>query len=130
MRELASANGEVSPLTADYVRIFMASRGCGLLLAEQDGAVIGLLSYSLHPSLYHAGPSGYIEELVVDARHRGRGVGTGLIKAGLAFFKEMHCTEASISTMPGNAGAQRLYRSLGFVDEAVLLETHFAVRDE
>jgi ribosomal protein S18 acetylase RimI-like enzyme len=125
IQELATAIKEASPVTHDYVRIYLAFQGCGALLAEQDGAAVGLLSYSIRPNLYHGGPCALIEELVVCDTARGQGIGKALIREALRLFESMGCAEASVSTLPDNAGAQRLYRAMGFGDEAVLLEQHF-----
>ena len=125
IQELATAIGEDSPITAAYAGIFLVFQGCGVLLAEQDDGIVGLLSYSMRPNLYHAGPCGLIEELLVRDTVRGQGIGKGLIRAALRLFETMGCAEASVSTMPDNEGALRLYRAMGFGDEAVLLEHHF-----
>ena len=123
--DLALSIDETSPVSVPYVRIFLAATGAGILLAELDGEVIGLLSYSIRPNLYHAAPVALIEELIVQATARNQGIGKALLTEALRLFQEMGCAEASISTMPENTGAQRLYRSLGLADEAVLLEKHF-----
>jgi ribosomal protein S18 acetylase RimI-like enzyme len=125
IQELATAIEEESPITDDYVRICLAFQGCSALLAEQDGAAIGLLSYSIRPNLYHRGPCALIEELVVRDAMRGQGIGKALILKALRLFETLGCAEASVSTLPDNEGAQRLYRAMGFGDEAVLLEHHF-----
>jgi ribosomal protein S18 acetylase RimI-like enzyme len=123
--ELAQSIGEASPVSDAYARIYLAAAGSGILLAEDSDDVAGLLSYSIRPNLYHAGPSGLIEELVVRADMRGRGIGKALLAEALRLFELMGCAEASVSTMRDNEAAQRLYRSMGMIDEAVLLEKHF-----
>jgi len=124
IHELAASGGESSPLTEDYARDYMAMPGSHVLLAELDGRIAGLLSYSIRPNLYHAGPSALIEELVVAGRERGGGVGGALLRHLLAHLAATACTEVAVSTMPDNEGAQRFYRAHGLVDEAVLLEKH------
>jgi ribosomal protein S18 acetylase RimI-like enzyme len=125
VRALAQSAGETTQLDDHYARIYLAMQGCGVLLAEQAGEAVGLLSYSMRPNLYHAKACGLIEELVVREDARGHGIGTTLIHEALRLFESLGCAEVSISTMPENEGAQRLYRALGFTDEAVLLEKHF-----
>jgi ribosomal protein S18 acetylase RimI-like enzyme len=123
--ELAQSIGEASPVSDAYARIYLAAAGSGILLAEESNDVLGLLSYSIRPNLYHAGPSGLIEELVVRAAMRGRGIGKALLAEALRLFELMGCAEASVSTTRDNEAAQHLYRSMGMIDEAVLLEKHF-----
>jgi len=121
----ASASvGETSPITEGYVREYLAYPGCGILLAEEDGHAVGLLSYSIRPNLYHAANSALIEELVVRESARNRGVGSALMTELLHRLPSMGCAEVSVSTLPDNEGAKRFYRSHGLVDGAVFLEKH------
>jgi ribosomal protein S18 acetylase RimI-like enzyme len=124
IQELAAASGEVSPITEDYVREYLATPASHVLLARQARRIAGLLSYSVRPNLYHAGPSALIEEMVVARSQRGQGVGSALLRHLLVHLEATGCTEVSVSTLPDNEGAQRLYRAHGLVDEAVFLEKH------
>jgi ribosomal protein S18 acetylase RimI-like enzyme len=126
IHELAETDGDISPLTQDYLAVYWRNPGSRILLAEIDGQAAGLLSYSIRPDLYHAGASAYIENLVVAKDQRGVGIGSALLKAALAEIEAAGCVEVSIATMPENQGAQRLYRSHGLTDEAVYLEKHFS----
>lgn len=125
IQELAATSGDVSPVTAAYAEDYLRAARSLVLLAEDADRPVGMLTYSVRPNLYHAGPSAMIEELVVRAGYRGRGVGSALIDALLAQLVEIGCTEVSVATMPDNEAAQRFYRQHGFVDEAVFLERHF-----
>lgn len=117
--------GETSPITGEYVLEYLAFPGSHVLLAEEDGRVAGLLSYSVRPNLYHAANSALIEELVVRQSARGRGVGSALLSELLRRLPALGCAEVSVTTMPDNDGAIRFYRSHGLVDQAVFLEKHF-----
>jgi ribosomal protein S18 acetylase RimI-like enzyme len=123
--ELARTCGEDSPITERYVNQYLSCSGNGILLAEVEGQVVGLLSYSVRPNLYHAASVGLIEELIVGEDVRGGGVGSALLSEILRLLESMGCAEVSVSTLPDNKDAQRFYRSHGLVDEAVSLEKHF-----
>jgi ribosomal protein S18 acetylase RimI-like enzyme len=127
IQELATNLDESSPITASYVCQSIKSPGFGILLAEETGQVVGLLSYSIRPSLFHAANSGLIEDLVVDEAFRGKSIGSALLKELMSQLEAMGCAEVSVTTMPDNAGAQRFYKAHGLVDEAVYLEKHFEV---
>jgi ribosomal protein S18 acetylase RimI-like enzyme len=124
VHELAAAEGDTSPLSPAYVGQYLSHPGSGLLLAEEDGQAIGLLGYSVRPDLYHAGPGGLIELLIVHGPYRGRGVGHALLSAFLHRAQSLGCIEVSVTTGMENHAAQRLYRAHGLVDEALLLEKH------
>jgi len=124
IRELATAYGEESPVTEAYTREYLSSPGSYVLLADREGQSIGLLSYTIRPSLYHAGSTALIEELVVQASERGRGVGSALLSGLLSELDHSGVVEVSVSTMPDNQRAKRFYQDHGLVDEAVFLEKH------
>lgn len=122
---LAAIEGDTSPVTAAYVADYLAGGDRHALLAEIDGRAVGLLTYSFHPGLYHAGPYAMIDELVVRPETQGAGVGDALMTEVMKRIEAAGCKEASVSTGMTNERAQALYRKHGLVDEALLLEKHF-----
>ncbi len=124
IQEMARGAGETSSLTPDYVQSYLSYPVGSVLLAIQDGQVLGLLSYSVRPDLYHAGNCGLIEEIVVRGDARRKGVGSALIEAVLERARNGHWAEVGLGVMPDNEQAIKLYKKLGFTDEAILLEQH------
>lgn len=124
IRELAVTANESSSITAAHVVRYLSSPTSSVLLAQVQGQVVGLISYSLRPDLYHAANSCLIEELVVQGDMRGQGVGSRLLAELLARLDEMECAEVSVTTLPGNRRAIEFYRRHGLADEAVFLERH------
>jgi len=124
IRKLATDVPWESPVDVESVRRFLADPSCGILLAVDDGAAVGLLSYVLVPSLFHAGQSGEIETLVVAEDRRGQGVGHRLLATVLELLEDAGCVEISVSTEPDNTVAQKLYVDMGLDEASVLLEKH------
>ena len=122
--ELARDGDWSSPLSATYAAKYLAHPGHGVLLAEEDGETVGLISYSIRPNLYHAADSCLIEELIVRRRARGRGVGRALVEELERLAAARRCAEISVTTLPKNERAIRFYRRLGLTDEALYLEKH------
>lgn len=52
----------------------------GLVAQADDGALLGLCHYVLHPHTWSADPVCYLEDLFTTATARGRGVGRSLIR--------------------------------------------------
>jgi ribosomal protein S18 acetylase RimI-like enzyme len=127
--ELADSIGETASPSADYVDTYLGFPGSRIFLAEQGGQVVGMLSFSIRPNLYHSESCCLVDEVVVAEKARGKGVGKALVQRLLLFAKEAGCAEASLSVMPGNTRAREFYRSLGFADEAILMEIHFGPND-
>jgi ribosomal protein S18 acetylase RimI-like enzyme len=126
--ELAATGGEHSPITEAYVAKYLASPVSRILLAEVQGQIAGLLSYSLRPDLYHAGDSCLVEELIVSEMFRGQGIGSALLMALMTRLEAAGCAEVSVSTMPDNVQAIHFYQKHGLTDEALFLEKHFCDR--
>lgn len=124
IQELAGGEGEQSPLTESYAATYLAYPNNRVLLAEEQGECVGLLSYSIRPNLYHAGPSCQIEELIVREGAQGRGVGSALIEKVIQQAAVCRCQEISVSTLLDNSRAIAFYKRHGFGDEALLLEQH------
>ena len=124
IQELAGENLETSSISAAYAAEYLVFPGCGILLAEIQQQAVGLLSYSMHPNLYHAGDTALIEELVVTEAYRGQGVGSALMKAAQQRFEDTGCAEVSVSTLIDNQPAIAFYKKHGMLDEALLLEKH------
>ena len=125
IRQMAEDAGDQSWLTEGYVETYLSFPGSGALLAEEEGRVVGLLSYHIRPGLYHAANCCLIDELVVDRPVRRQGIGSALLGQLLQEQEQTGCAEVGVSCMPDNEGAIRLYRRHGLVDEALLLERHF-----
>jgi ribosomal protein S18 acetylase RimI-like enzyme len=122
--ELARSEDWPLELSEEYVPTYLAFPGARVLLAEREDEVVGLLAYCVRPGLFHAGDSGYIDELVVAPASRRTGVATRLLQTTMDRMTEQGCKEVSLSTGLDNAEAQRLYRSLGLTEESLLLERH------
>jgi ribosomal protein S18 acetylase RimI-like enzyme len=123
--ELAEKSGQTSPITGRYAAQYLAFPGSYVLLAERGPRVVGLLSYSIRPSLYHAGDSCLIEEFVVQQSERNQGIGGKLLEALFQRLASLNCVEVSVTTMADNLKAIAFYKSHGMVDEALFLERHF-----
>ena len=124
VQELARAEGEESPITPADVRFYLDQPGSVILLAEEQGQILGMLSYSTRHDLYHAAKTGLIEVLVVREGVRGKGIGSALIEETIHRGRQEGWAEVSVSTIPDNQQAISFYRSHGLEDEAILLEMH------
>ena len=124
--ELAAIDGEHSPLTEAYVATYLSSAVSKILLAERRQSIVGLLSYSLRPDLYHAALSCLVEELIVQKDARGQGVGRALLVELLARLATLDCAEVSVAAAPANTRAIKFYRMHGLAEECLFLEKHFA----
>jgi ribosomal-protein-alanine N-acetyltransferase len=124
VQELAVAADYPTPIDEHYVRHYLASPVSDVLLAVDEGAPVGLLSYAIVPGLFHAADSGIIEALVVAEGRRSEGIGRQLVTTAVRKLEEAGCAEISISVEADNDAAQKLYLDAGLTEASVYLEKH------
>lgn len=127
IRELGEMDGDgvKTGLSVDDVKHFLEIPRNMVLLAEVDGQVAGLLSYTVSFDLWHAGDCCLIRELIIHAGSREQGLGGLLLEEVFRRAESNRWMEVSVSTMPDNLPAIAFYKKHHMTDEAVLLERHF-----
>lgn len=85
----------------------------GALLAEDAGTPVGFVSYTLSYSIWLGGPYMNIDDVFVQASHRGRGVGEALLHAARARCRELGVQRMRWEVQADNHGAIRFYERLG-----------------
>jgi predicted N-acetyltransferase YhbS len=107
-----------APSQDDYRRVFdeiSAMPGHELLVAEEQGEVVGSVVLLIVPNLSHeALPWAVVENLVVDQRYQGKGLGRILMEYAIARAKEAGCYKIGLSSNKRRREAHRFYSSLGF----------------
>jgi ribosomal protein S18 acetylase RimI-like enzyme len=95
----------------DLAREFLAEPRFHLVVALDDGVVVGMASglVHMHPD---KGPEFFVNEIGVATTHLRRGIATRLMRAILAEAKAAGCSEAWVGTETANAPALALYRSI------------------
>ena len=99
-----------SVLEAVWWQLLEDGSGVDALVAELDGAIVGLAHFRSHPDTFTGGRDWYLDDLFVDPEVRGSGIATALIEhlIGLARASEPAGTLRWI-TADDNARAQRVY---------------------
>lgn len=109
---------EVAALLGD-VRIGL-DRGCtGIAVERTAGRVVGFGYWRRHARPTHA-PHADLERVVVDVRHRGRGVGRRLVRALVESARAAGIEVVTLDVRGDNRGAVRLYQREGFTTYGVL----------
>jgi len=86
--------------------------GTFLLVARCDGSIIGMGTLVVYSVL--TGTAAHVEDLVVDARYRGRGIGERLMRELMSQARAEGAGEIDLTSHPTREAANRLYRRLGF----------------
>ncbi len=89
------------------------------LLAEIDGQIIGLAHYVFRPDTWEIEDFCYLEDLYVDPKVRGVGVGRALIKAVEQIAIKKGSKRLYWTTAEDNEVARKLYDKLAVVDKVM-----------
>ena len=102
----------------DYRRVFaqiQAFTGYELLVAEEQGEVVGTMVLLIVPNLSHGAlPWAVIENMVVDKRYRRQGIGKLLLDYAITKAKSAGCYKIQLLSNKKRREAHQFYRSLGF----------------
>lgn len=90
-----------------------------VLLALDDGQVVGVAVCFFGLSTFQARPLLNIHDLAVLPDYRGKGVGRALLDAVEARARQRGCCKLTLEVLDDNAPARRLYERCGFSDPVV-----------
>jgi len=116
--DIDSLNSLLTQLTQNpnkltAVKLEKISENNRLLLAlDTDNKIIGMATLVL--IAIPTGISGRIEDVVVDEKLRGQGIGTTLIKKLITEGKKLHFKRIDLTSKPARIVANTLYQTLGF----------------
>jgi len=89
---------------------FSLSNGNGMFVAEQLGAIVGVITEYRHD------PYGHTIGMLVDEHHRGQGVGGALLGQLISWATARGIPHLSLLVFPHNERALALYRKFDFVE--------------
>jgi len=90
-----------------------AARGF-VLLARENGRIVGIAYVATILSAEHCGLVAWLEELYVMPSHRSWGIGTALIAAMIERVRTAGMVAIDLEIDAGHSRAESLYRRLGF----------------
>jgi ribosomal protein S18 acetylase RimI-like enzyme len=99
--------------TLDELAAILGAPCTEMLVARDEGEIVGMLT--LVVVALPTGRAAHIEDVVVDERSRGRGVGRQLIEAALIAAKDAGAKHVDLTSRSTRVAANALYQSLGFV---------------
>ena len=112
-----SLSSEQTELT--WNRLMDSNYGVFGLMAEKNGAMVGITHFMFRPSTWAPKDYCYLEDLFVDPTVRGGGAGRALISRVIELAKEHGAGRVYWTTKESNAQARILYDSFIKVSEFV-----------
>ena len=113
----AGREQDVSPLPPCYLAGFraMLSQGGRVILAVQDGTIVGCLQFNVLHGVSQQGRSrAQVEGVRVDSARRGSGIGAALMRHAMAEARAAGCALLQLTTNRERVEAQNFYARLGF----------------
>ncbi len=105
--------GNVYPITKEQVEEILSDKNSHLFFAVNDtGAYSGMITVGLYCS--PTGKKAWIEDVVVDEKYRGEGVGKNLTNFAIQFAKEQQADVVMLTSKPARISANNLYKKVGF----------------
>ena len=118
-----------APLPDCYFQAFArleADVNIQLMVAEENGAVVGCLQLCILPGLSSQGASrGLIEDVRVASDRRSRGIGEQLVRWAVDEARARGCKLVELLTHHTRVDAQRFYERLGFSKSHVGMTIRF-----
>ncbi|MEO5986631.1 MAG: GNAT family N-acetyltransferase [Candidatus Limnocylindria bacterium] len=85
-------------------------------LAIADGAPAGLIGFAFRRRLNHATFEGWVSDLAVRERFRGRGIGRALLASAIAEWRLRGGHQVMLEVGTDRTAARGLYEAMGFAD--------------
>lgn len=97
---------------------FARSHCDAILIEEEAGRPVGVISCHIIPCLHQEAPLGRITSLVIHEAYRGKGIGSTLLKRAEEYFFESGCKRVEVTSSDKREQAHQFYFKQGFkVDE-------------
>ena len=101
------------PPTLEQLAEMIGSPASDVLVARVDGEILGALTLVVFR--IPTGLRAWIEDVVVDDRARGKGVGEELNRFALDLARSKGARTVELTSRPSRLAANRLYQRIGFV---------------
>lgn len=116
MRQLNAEDPALEPRVSRRVfESILETPGLAVFVLEKDGAIVASTYLNVVPNLTRsAAPYAVIENVVVDAAHRGQGLGKAIMAETLNVAWEVGCYKAMLQTGSRRTSTHAFYRACGF----------------
>ena len=91
------------------------AQGIRFSIVEEEQEIARTYLYIMHNDL-HQEPFGLLEDVYVNERERGRGIGTKLVQQVIEAAQEKGCYKLIATSRKSRPKVHQLYKKLGFQD--------------
>jgi GNAT superfamily N-acetyltransferase len=98
-----------------------ARPGTAVLVAEQDGEVVGALTVHMLPSLHTSDPIAWLTAVVVEEKARGQGIGAAMVEKAEQWAIDHGARRISLTSALHRTRAHKFYKDLSYEHTGVRL---------
>ena len=109
---LSQLSDSVHTITEEELNTLLSSSQSHLYVLESDGQFIGMTTLCLYQC--PTGWKAWIEDVVVDQNHRGKGYGKLMVRKAMEECKNRGNVTLMLTSRPSRIVANQLYQSPGF----------------
>ena len=109
MPQLTPTQANVSE---DSLNELIANGASELIIAQEGEEIVGTLSLIVFT--IPTGKKAFIEDVVVDEKHRGKGLAEKMVSEAINLAKQKSVKRIELSSRPSRIAANKLYQKLGF----------------
>jgi len=109
---LPQLSSSAPPLNLERLIEIIQSSSVHLYIAREEKEVLGMLSLVLFP--IPTGMRAWVEDVVVDEKARGKGVGKALSEHALREALRLGAMTVDLTSRPSRIAANQLYQRVGF----------------
>lgn len=111
-RLLPQLSKSARPINGEQLKKLVESECTRLFFAKEGTDVLGMLSLVVFP--IPTGVKAWIEDVVVDQKARGKGVGKALMNKALVEAGNLGTKSIDLTSRPSRETANKLYQSIGY----------------
>ena len=111
-RLVPQLSSSAAPIERETLEATLRAPSNTVLIARDGGEIVGMLTLVMYRLT--TGQRARIEDVVVDTRARGRGVGEALTREALRIAAHAKARSVDLTSNPDRVAANRLYTRMGF----------------
>lgn len=94
--------------------------GCNVYVAANNGNVVGTFVLYLLPNMtHHSRMAAMLENIVVDSKHRRKGIGRAMVEYARQIAEQNGCYKLSLTSNAARTGAHCFYEECGMIRHGI-----------
>jgi len=129
LKLLPQLDPEIKLPSKDFFKNILANNNTHFFAGElEDGEIAGILTLTVY--FIPTGTKLWIEDVVIDESHRGKGYGKEIMLHAMKFAQSLGAKSIDLTSRPFRIAANQLYIDLGFEKRETNVYRYHVIPDE